>query len=107
MTQDNRAVPKLRKLSRYLKTHPELEQHFGDTGQYPEVCVLGALAIANGAQQNEPEEVAYQLLETTATEEFFKANDVDQTDFDTFAHFIDSCDDDTLADMLASLEETE
>lgn len=107
MTQDSNAVSKLRKLARYLKAHPELKQITDEPGNYPKVCILGALAIANGAQQNELEEAAYRLLATTATEEFFKANDSDGTTFDTFRHFIDSTDDDTLADMMASLEETE
>lgn len=112
MTQDNNVVPKLRKLAAYLEANPDLGQCYGQAIAYPEVCILGALALANGAQANEAEYLAYELLGDGDTDcltnaAFVAANDQDNTDFDTFRHFIDSCDDETLADMMASLEETE
>lgn len=97
------AATKMRTLAKYLRRHPELEQVYGALGCYPRVCALGAMATALG-DVNTYGTPRYPLRDAWLIQtEIMEANDSDRTDFDTFAHFVESCDFPTLADMLDSL----
>lgn len=98
-----KAATKMRTLAKYLRRHPELEQVYGHLGRYPRVCVLGAMAEAHGDRDG-GWYFDYPLDDAPfIQDELIAANDEDYTDFDTFIHFVESCDYNTLADMLDAL----
>jgi hypothetical protein len=95
-------APKFRRLAKYLRDHPELQKRTSSVGEYPRVCVLGALALANDVDLD-LSDGPYTLLPYRATQQLWKANDHDGTSFDTFLEFIEAADDPTLESMLTSL----
>jgi hypothetical protein len=104
MTRYAEAVPILRKTAAFIRANKP-RQEFEDYGSATDnrLCILGCIGVANHGNPACGMRL-WPMIGYFGARCWEDANDFDHTTLRTFADFIEACDDDTLADMLESLD---